>query len=650
MMKLICTVIYTLHKGATQQQLNRITIAGNQKNILYKIIFPFVLISMSLASFSQPDRWQQRIKYVMNVSMDVQANKFKGTQKIEYWNNSPDTLYRLFFHMYWNAFQPGSMMDVRSRELGKISLGTDRKGNAVYDWDGRVKDRIQNLKPDEIGYQHLQFVKVNGVLQKLTEHETILEVTLSQPLLPKSKASIETAFDAQVPLQVRRSGRDNAEGIRYSMSQWYPKVVEYDYQGWNANPYIAREFYGVWGDFDVNITIDKMYMIASSGTLQNANEIGFGYENKNVPVKQAAGNTLTWKFSAPNVPDFVWAADPTYTMIKKEILNGPVVFIIYKKVDSVETRWQKLADTMVMAYPYIVKTFGAYPYKNYSFIQGGDGGMEYPMATLIKNAGIGTALHEWMHSWYQCMLGTNESLFAWMDEGFTSYAENRVTAWLRNDTAFAYDDSYKSYFRLVKSGKEEPLTTHADHFNTNYAYSVASYSKGEVFLAQLGYIVGQKTLDNILLDYYNQWRFKHPNANDFIRIAEKRSGMALQWYKEYWVYSTKTIDYGIGDINDAGGKAAVTLSRIGLMPMPLDVQVTYKDGTSEMYYIPVNMMYGNKQPENNLPFIIKSEWKWVNPDYTLQISRGVADIKQIEIDPSQRMADVNRVNNKIVVP
>jgi len=255
-----------------------------------------------------------------------------------------------------------------------------------------------------------------------------------------------------------------------------------------------------------------------------------------------------------------------------------------------------------------------------------------------------------MHSWYQGMMGTNESLFAWMDEGFTTYAELRVSAWLKKDTGFAYKNAYDSYFRLVKSGREEPMTTHADHFNTNMAYSVASYSKGALFLAQLGYIVGDTVLDKILLEYYNEWRFKHPNANDFIRVAEKVSGMELDWYKEYWVYSTKTVDYGLGDITDDNGKAKITIKRIGYMPMPVDVLVTYKDGTKEMHYIPLNMMYGAKPVENNIPRTIHNEWKWVDPEYSFNISKTVGDIKEIEIDPSMRLADVSRINNKIVVP
>ena len=615
--------------------------------------YVFIVLSVFFISESllaQPDRWQQKIKYQISVNMNVDSNRFNGKEKIDYWNNSPDTLDRIFFHLYWNAFQPGSMMDVRSQELGKTLLGTNKKGDPVYDWDERVKDRISKLQPNEIGFQNVKSITINGVSQKIIPHETILEVALSKPILPHTKIAMDVVFEAQVPVQIRRSGRDNKEGVRYSMSQWYPKVVEYDYQGWNANPYIAREFYGVWGDYDVNITIDKNYLVAASGTIQNPNEVGFGYQADNVKIKAPTGKTITWNFSAQNVHDFVWAADTSYVMQKRQIKNGPLIYVIYKQVDSMEKTWTAVADTAVAAYPFMAKTFGAYPYKNYSFIQGGDGGMEYPMATLIKNASIGTAIHEWMHSWYQGMLGTNESLFAWMDEGFTTYAELRTSAWLKKDTGFAYKEAYNSYFKLAKSGREEPMTTHSDHFNTNNAYSAASYSKGAVFLAQLGYIVGDSVLDKILLEYYNTWRFKHPNANDFIRVAEKVSGMELDWYKEYWVYTTKTIDYALGDITDNARKASILLKRIGLMPMPVDVLVTYKDGTKEMHYIPLNMMYGNKPAENSTPRVIHDEWKWVNPEYNLTISKPVGDIKEIEIDPSMRLADISRTNNKIVVP
>jgi hypothetical protein len=645
-----------------------------------KIILLLFIIHYSLFAIAQPDRWQQRIKYNMNVNMDVATNRFTGVSKIEYINNSPDTLYKLFFHVYWNAFQPNSSMDVRSRELGKLQLSEPTKRSDGLDWDARVKDRILKLKENEIGYDSVTTIKVNGVEQKTIYHETILEVVLSKPIAPKSTTLINLSFKSQVPLQVRRSGRDNAEGVRYSMSQWYPKMVEYDYQGWNANPYIAREFYGVWGDFDVKINIDKNYMVAATGVLQNPNSIGFGYETEGTKVAPITGNTITWNFIGNNIHDFVWAADDKYKHLSKKVRPDLTLHVFYKAKDAAnDSSWQHVLWSAEKALPYIESRFGKYPYPQYSFIQGGDGGMEYAMATLIKSSSLGTVFHEWMHSWYQHMMGTNESLFPWMDEGFTTYAEGEVSDYFNenfilqspylnsarkqglqhyydsiktlNKLPKAQSASYESYFSLARSPFEEPLTTHADHFNTNIGYSIASYSKGATFLSQLGYIVGDKVRDEILLEYYDQWKFKHPNANDFIRIAEKVSGLELQWYKEYWVYSTKTIDYAVGNINvDAEGKTLFTIKRFGKMPMPVEVLVTFKDGTSELHYIPLNLMYGAKPAEDNSNRIVEEEWKWTHPEYIFSTKRKINEIKSVEIDPSQRMADINRGNNRLVVP
>ena len=590
---------------------------------------------------AQPDRWQQRVKYTMNIDMNVQTNQFQGKQKLEYWNNSSDTLTRVFYHLYFNAFQPGSMMDNRSLRQGNIKRGS------TPDWDPRVRDRIQNLKPDEIGYQKILSLTMNGVAQPYKVDETILEVKLTKPILPKSKVVFDMVFEAQVPLQIRRSGRDNpTTKVRYSMSQWYPKMCEYDYEGWHPTPYVGREFYGVWGDFDVSISIDSKYILGGTGYLQNANQIGYGYEDEGVKVKKPLGGKLTWHFVAPNVHDFMWAADPDFIHKKLNARNDLTFHLLYKTTNATAVSWEKILTDADKALPFIEKTFGAYPYKQFSFVHGGDGGMEYPMATLLS--GPGAWLHEWLHNWYYGMLGTNEGEYPWMDEGFTSYAEDRVQAFLDNASGFPYEGSYRSYYALVKSGKEEPLTTHADHYNTNYAYSIASYSKGDIFLAQLGYITGDAVRDKILLEYYRLWRFKHPNISDFIRVAEKVSDMKLDWYKEYWVSSTKTIDYGIDSLWEAAGKTNIRLSDIGLMPMPVDVMITFKDGAKEMHYIPMNLMYGAKPVEDpSVSRKVYEPWKWTSPYYTIQTDRKFADIAVVEIDPSQRMADVERKNNKL---
>ena len=631
-----------------------------------KIFFTSVCILVCLCAFSQPEnRWQQRVNYKMDIEVDAPKNQFKGKQRLEYSNNSDKILDKVFYHLYWNAFQPNSSMDVRSQELGKILI------NGRPDWDPRVKDRISKLKPDEIGYQKIISLKMNGIPQPFKYHETILEVNLTKAILPKTKVVFEMEFEAQVPLQVRRSGRDNpTTGVRFSMSQWYPKMCEYDYEGWHPTPYIAREFYGVWGDFDVTINIDKEYKLGGTGLLVNANEIGWGYDKPGTELKNISSPKRSWHFVGKNIHDFVWAADPDYKHIVRQIPGGPAIHVLYNykpNAGANDTAWNTVADAAVVALPFIEQRFGKYPYPQYSFIQGGDGGMEYPMATLLNGPGLGTVFHEWMHSWYQMMLGTNESMYGWMDEGFTEFSTDYVTKYYRDKVSrvklanharsiqvfdsldrvlpFMHADNYDSYYSLAKSGLEEPLTTHADHFNSNLAYSIASYSKGAVFISQLGYIIGEQARDKVLLEYYNRWRFKHPNANDFVQVAQDVSGIQLDWYKEYWVHTTKKIDYAIDSLWEVNGVSNIRFRRIGQMPMPIDVQLTRKDGSTEMHTIPLNLMFGAKKEDAGGKSIPETAWRWTHPTYVLELKTKLTDFKKVEIDPSQRMADVDKRNN-----
>lgn len=198
--------------------------------------------------------WQQHVDYTMVIDMDVTTHKYKGEQQLIYTNNSPDVLNKVYYHLYFNAFQPGSEMDVRSR--------------TIADPDRRVGDRISKLSPDEIGYIKVSSLKQNGVNLKHETVGTVLEVDLNKPIQPGERVTFDMLFESQVPLQIRRSGRNNREGVALSMTQWYPKLAEYDFEGWHADPYIGREFHGVWGNFDVTISIDKNYIVGGTGYLQ----------------------------------------------------------------------------------------------------------------------------------------------------------------------------------------------------------------------------------------------------------------------------------------------------------------------------------------------------------------------------------------------
>jgi len=610
-----------------------------------KSFFTFLTAVFSLGLFAQnkTDYWQQHVDYTMNVDMDVDNYQYRGTQALIYTNNSPDELKRVFFHLYFNAFQPGSEMDIRLQNIA--------------DPDGRMtttdkKSRIATLTESEQGYLHATSLTQDGNEVSFSEEGTILVVDLAKPIPAGAKSTFNMEFKGQVPLQIRRSGRNSEEGVALSMSQWYPKLAEYDFEGWHADPYIAREFHGVWGDFDVKLTIDKEYTVGGTGYLQNADEIGHGYETPGTKVKKQKGKTLTWHFKALMVHDFMWAADPEYLHDIQQVPDGPVLHFLYKDDDKILENWKKLQPKTIEAMQFFSKNIGKYPYDQYSVIQGGDGGMEYAMSTLITGnrkfgSLVGVMTHEMAHSWFQHVLATNEAKHEWMDEGFTSFISKLCMGEIMDlEKENPFEGTYKGYRNLALSGKEQPQTTYADRYALNFAYGISAYSKGSIFLSQLGYVIGQEKLMETIRIYYDKFKFKHPVPNDIKRVAEKVSSFELDWYLTDWTQTTNTIDYGITDVAATENNTKVTLERIGLMPMPLDILVVYNDGSRESFYAPLQMMRGEKEnPYDGIERTVIKDWAWAYPTYEFEIKKPMSSIQAIVIDPSQLMADVNLENN-----
>jgi hypothetical protein len=614
-------------------------------NIPYKSVgFAFILFAFFTGIHAQTNYsyWQQHADYKMEVFLNVENYQYTGTQNLVYTNNSPDDLSRVYFHMYFNAFQPGSEMDIRLQN--------------IPDPDGRMfvdgKSRIAGLKPDEIGYLRASSLTQDGENVSFNLEGTVLEVVLAKPIPSGGKSTFNMKFEGQVPIQIRRSGRNNSEGVALSMSQWYPKLAEYDFEGWHTDPYIGREFHGVWGDFDVKLTLDKNYVVGASGYLQNPQEIGHGYESPGSKVKKPRGETLTWHFKAPMVHDFMWAADPEYIHDSLKMENGPTLHFFYKNKPELLENWKNLQPKTAEAMTFFNENIGTYPYEQYSVIQGGDGGMEYAMSTLITGdrkfeSLVGVMIHELAHSWFQHVLATNELKHPWMDEGFTQFISSLcMNEVMDQQKENPFESAYNSYFSLVQSGKEQPQRTHADRYNLSAAYGISAYNKGSIFLSQLGYVIGQDKLMETLRRYFEEFKFKHPIPNDIKRTAEKVSGIDLDWYLIDWTETTNTIDYGIKEVMAEDAKTRITLERIGLMPMPVDILVVYADGTRETFYTPLRMMRGQKDnPYPNIDRSILPDWPWAYPTFEYVIDKPLSTIQAVVIDPSQLMADINLENN-----
>ncbi|MDG2492152.1 MAG: M1 family metallopeptidase [Flavobacteriaceae bacterium] len=597
----------------------------------------FAIALLSLFSLNlSAQYWQQKVDYTMNVELDAETSDYSGSQKLIYTNNSPESLSKVFYHLYFNAFQPGSDMAIR------LKNGGDR--------NGRFKIDLDSLNVFQSGYLKVSSLKQNGKPVQIKESGTILEVILNEPILSGGSTVLELDFKGHIPDLIRRAGKNSTEGVAYSMAQWYPKMSEYDVDGWNTDPYTGREFHGVWGDFDVKITLDKEYTVGGSGYLQNADKIGKGYSDRK--KSKSKKGKITWHFIAPNVHDFTFAADKDYV---HDIYPGPNnidLHFFYKNNPGIIENWKKLQPLTAELMEYFNEKIGPYPYKQYSVIHGGDGGMEYAMCTLITGERkfgslVGVTSHELAHSWFQHILATNETKHEWMDEGFTSYistlAKNKV---LKEESEFPLLRSYGGYLRLAASGVEEPQSANANRYHYNFAYESTAYNKGAVFLGQLGYIIGIDKLNETLKTYYSEYKFKHPVPNDIRRIAERVSGIQLRWYITDWTQTTNTIDYAIKEVISTNKGAKVNLDRIGMMPMPLDVLIEYTDGTQEMHYIPITLMRGEKENPYDLKWNIEKSWSWANPEYSFSIKKKIEEIKSITLDPTFYMADIDRTNNR----
>ena len=597
---------------------------------MYKILLFLLLTSYS---FGQ-NYWQQEANYKIFVDINVKNNRYKGNQEIIYTNNSNDTLNKIFIHLYFNAFKASS--DMAERLVSGDDINT------------RFDINLKELKPEEEGYLDVFNLKQDNTDVDSFVSDTILEVTLANPLVPGQSSIFSMDFKGQVPITIRRAGRDSPMGVKFSMAQWYPKISEYDYEGWNTAPYTGREFHGVWGDFDVNIKIDKDYIVAASGYLQKTDQL-----NPKLGVK--SGNKRIWNFIAPRVHDFTWAADPDYIHDVYPGPNGVKLNFYYKNDPKIVENWKALQPITADLMKFFNENIGVYPYKQYSVVQGGDGGMEYSMLTLINYGDkfvplVGVTSHELAHAWFQGVLATNEMNHEWMDEGAASYFGNLAESFvLKTDFYRSIMDSYGSYIRLANSGREMPQSTNANRYKFNRAYESTAYSKGFVFLSQLRYIIGNEAFKKTIKNYFNTYKFTHPLPNDFRRIAEQSSGILLNWYLTDWTQTTNKIDYAIDKVENVNKKSIISLKRIGLMPMPLEVLVKLKDGTEEFYYIPITLMRGEKKrPTYAERWTQVEDWSWAYKKYNLEIDHELESIQSININPTGLIADSNSLNDIII--
>ncbi|HWF44659.1 MAG TPA: M1 family aminopeptidase, partial [Candidatus Kapabacteria bacterium] len=510
---------------------------------------------------------------------------------------------------------------------------------------------------------------------------TIMRLQLPKPLAPGASIRIAVPFREQIPRQTRRGGWMSREGVEYSMSQWYPKIAEYDEEGWHRQEYIAREFYGVWGDFNVEITLPSRFTIGASGECINPMEVAHGYdriasgEKQGLSLPENAPGMTTWKFHASPVHDFAWVADDKYihewTTWQQDTGNGnttPVTLHAFYLSLYAGIWHDALKYTQFVLSTYS-QLYGPYAYRNFSTTMAGDGGMEYPQLVMITGyrpsplSLAGVIAHEVAHQWFYGMLGSNETRQAFMDEGFTTYATTVSMNKLFGDhqippgTSRSWldwflplfsnkSDNYRGYQSLANARYEEPLDIPHDWFRED-ATANQVYGKTQAILSMLQYTLGDSVFAHGMKAYYWKWRFKHPHLVDFKKVMEDVSHTDLDWFFDEWFETTRTVDYeavGVSSKPASGSyETTVHLRNNNLAVMPIDLLLHYDDGSSQPATIPIVTNKNNPyhKPEGELFF---PGWDWVSPEYIGTVATPKR-VSWYEIDTSFRLQDLNWLNN-----
>ncbi|HET6567142.1 MAG TPA: M1 family metallopeptidase, partial [Rhodothermales bacterium] len=610
-------------------------------NRIIGVFVGLLILAGSRSAFGQVNAgYQPRVRYDMDVTLQADRHHLRGTQRLVYYNDTPDTLRQVFYHLFYNAFNPHSMMAERNRHLP--------------DPDARVVPRIFNLGPDEVGYQHVRSLTQDGRPVPFEVNDTVMRVELLEPILPGDSARFDLQWDAQVPLLTRRGGRDSDEGIDFSMSQWYPKMAMYDHLGWHADMYIGREFYAPFGSFDVRITLPSNYVLGGTGTIVNPDEVGHGYDTA-ATTAPPAGDSLTWHFHAENVHDFAWVADPDYIHERFTDEDGHIFHLLYQP--GVAATWKNLREWVPAVVQFYTRHYGPYPWPQFTVAQAGDGGMEYPMITFItgrRSPGsvLGTMAHETGHMWFYGVVASNETDYAWMDEGFANYISTEALSYIDTQEPASHARALLSLLGTQHYELFEPLNTPSDWFVTNQGYGTAAYAGGESVLEMLGYVISPPLRDRFLKEYFRRFAFRHPYPADVEKVAEDVSGLQLDWFFDQVLNRKWMLDYGIDDVashpsGNGGWTTSIELERHTDTVFPVDLALKLEDGSVHWVNVPLVIMEGHKpMPRNGT---VAEAWPWTSPEHTITVdlpSRPVA----VYLDPLLQTPDDDRLDNEAKLP
>ncbi|MFD2602872.1 M1 family metallopeptidase [Flavobacterium suzhouense] len=616
-------------------------VVPNNQSKFDEIMYRRGNVYRSASGVPGPQYWQNRADYNIDVELDEKANVLKGKLTMTYHNNSPEELNYVWMYVEQNRFTEDSR--------GTLTTPIEGRNRYAGDTDGGFK--ISSLS-----------AKVKGdASSKYLITDTRMQVFFNEPIAAKGgMATVSMNFEFKIPEEgMDRMGQlKTKDGIIYSVAQWYPRVAVFDdVKGWNTEPYLgAGEFYLDYGDYDFKVTVPYDFIVVGSGELVNPKEVlSKELQNRWDKASQSdktvyliapneIGNTkltrpsqngkTTWHFRIKNSRDAVFAASRGFIWDAARI-NLPsgkkaVAQSVYTKESDGPKAWSRSTEYTKASIEHYSSKWFEYPYPNAINVASNVGGMEYPGVSFCHARSKGQDLwevtdHEFGHNWFPMIVGSNERLYAWMDEGFNTFINHYST--LEFNKGEYPSDAAKGRNQVFwyRSKNREGINTYPDVARPmNLGYT--AYSKPALGLIMLReYILGAERFDNAFKAYIKNWSYKHPQPSDFFNAMENGAGENLNWFWRGWFMGSGNIDLGISNVVQNQDSAIITFTNKGDVPMPIVFKVIYEDDSKEIKTLPVEVWQRT------------NEW-----EYLLRSSKKV---KAVDIDPSRILPDVDGSNN-----
>ena len=603
-----------------------------------------------------PKYWQQRADYSIKATLDTAAKRLTGTEQIRYTNNSPDTLRFVWMQVDQNLFRPGS--------VGSLLFASEsRFGSAGFQGGYEITSITQSSPPvrpavaaRRRGARAAPAAAPSAAPLAFRVDDTMMYVELAQPLAPGGQTLLDLAYAFNIPEHgADRMGRN---GALFELAQWYPRLAVYDdVHGWNTDQYLGQgEFYLEYGDIDYEVTLPAGYIVAGSGTLQNPEQVLTPTERTRLaaavesdstiaivtPDELSSGaarprrdGTLTWRFRAERVRDVAWAASPDYQWDASG-WDGVLAQAYYRP--SAQSTWRDAAKMSRASIEEYSTHWFRYPYPQISAVEGPVSGMEYPMVAMEARGDDGPDLfsvitHEIGHMWYPMTVGSDERRYAWMDEGFNTFintfSEERY--WRRDDTETRLQET-RFVTSLDQMPTAQPIMTPANRYKSNDNLGSLAYVKPSIMLLLLrSKVLGPEVFDTAFREYTRRWAFKHPQPADFFRTMEEVSGRDLSWFWRGFFYTTAALDQSVESVKQAPDSVAlITLRSLGGAVMPVELELGFADGTTQLVKLPVEIWYGGNR-------------------YVYRIATGRA-IVRARVNPDGRFPDLVPTNDAWSAP